>query len=232
MRINQKTLQYILLLAIAAIGFCSYKFGYENYTEKAAAAQKQNQNYEARLAELQGKVDFEYLYDEGIVEAEEISKETLAKYGPGNTPEKTIMMVTMLEKLCGVEISSISFNDSTPIFISEAVDDGENISGVELDKTFISINYLTTYQGLKDMMDFINDYAERMNVASFTAVYNQETGGLSGSMIINLYSVQDPDHEYVAPNISGVAIGTDNIFGTIDSLEDLESAEKGAETVE
>lgn len=221
MRINQKSLQYILLLAIAAIGFCSYRFGYTKFTEKAAAAELQNKSYEARLVELQSKVDSEELYEMGIAEAERVSKETLAKYGPGNSPEKTIMMITMLEKIGGMEISSIAFNDSTPIFVSEGVDDGENISTVELDKSFISINYLTTYQGLKDTMDFINSYAERMNVSSFTSVYNQETGGLSGSMVINLYSVKDANHHYEEPVISGVSLGTDNIFGTIDSLDDI-----------
>ena len=216
MKVNQKTLQYLLILLIAAIGFCAYRFGYTNFTEKAAAVELQNKAYQARIAELNAKIESEEIFDAGIVAADEVTKETLAKYGAGNTPEKTIMMITKLELAGDAEITSISFNDDTPLFVSTDTDEnGDPV--MEIDSTYIAINYTTSYQGLKDMMDFINNYGERMNVESFTATFNQETAGLSGSMVIDLYSVKDANHEYSAPSVGGVEIGTDNIFGTIDA---------------
>ena len=65
-------------------------------------------------------------------------------------------------------------------------------------------------------MDYINNYPERMNVNSFSAGYDQETGDLTGNMVINLFGVKDADHKYEEPYISGMMFGVESIFGNLD----------------
>ena len=101
------------------------------------------------------------------------------------------------------------------IFASNDVDENGNPT-IEMNSSFISIAYNTTYEGLKECMNYITSYKERMNVQSFSSNFNQENGQLTGNMIINLYGVKDADHKYSAPVIGGIEIGTDNIFGTVD----------------
>ena len=66
------------------------------------------------------------------------------------------------------------------------------------------------------MLSFIAEYTERMNVSTLSATFSSETGYLTGSANINLYSIAGTDKEYVSPVIGGVNIGTENIFGTIE----------------
>lgn len=215
MRINQKNLQYILLLLIVIIAACAYKFGYLTFSEKAEAVATENKVLEARLNELNEKETHRTEYAEVIANSDIKIAEILSKYGSGNTPEKSILFITKLEEAAKAEIPSVTFYDVQPSFISTAITE-EGLPKVVGYSTEMAISYTTTYKGLKKMIDFINGYNERMNVLSFTAVYNQETGGITGSMNIGLYSVSDANHAYVDPEASGVRLGTSNIFNSVD----------------
>ena len=228
MKLSQKHIQYILLLLIVVIGVCAYQFGYVKYIEKANAVKEENKQVEARINELNDKEAHREEWTKAIEQSENDIKKTLAKYGPGNTPEKSIMFVRSLEEAAGMQITTIGFNPNTTIFASDDVDENGNPK-VEMNSTTVSLAYNTTYEGLKECMNYITSYRERMNVASFTSNFNQENGQLSGNMIINMYGVKDADHKYVDPVIGGVEIGTDNIFGTIDlnSILDALTGEGG-----
>ncbi len=215
MKISQKHIQYILLLLIVVIAVCAYQFGYVKYIEKANAVKDENKTIEARINELNEKESHRTEWTDAIAQSEKDIKTILAKYGPGNSPEKSIIFVRNLEESAGIQVSNISFNTDSPIFVSSDTDESGNPK-VEMDTTYIGLSYATTYDGLKKCMDYINTHPERMNVANFTANFDQETGQLAGNMIINLFSVKDEDHKYQAPVVSGVELGTENIFGTID----------------
>ena len=213
MKISQKHVQYLLLLLIVLIAGGAYYFGYLGFIEKAESIKKSNIAVEARINELTEKEKNREEWNAGIARVDGDIKDVLAKYGPGNTPEKSIMFVRSLEEAADMRISNVSFNPDSSIFVSSDYDENGNPK-VEMDTTFISINYATTYDGLKACMKYINEYKERMNVSGFTASPNPETGEIGGNMVINLFSVKDADHVYEAPAVSGISLGTDNIFGS------------------
>jgi len=215
MKISQKHIQYILLLLIVVIAVCAYQFGYVKYIEKANKVKEENKTIEARIDELNSKEANRETWNQQIEQSEKNIKTILSKYGPGNTPQKSIMLVRSLEDASGMQVGTISFNPDTSLFVSSDLDENGNPK-VELDTTSIALSYNSTYEGLKAAMDFITSYHERMNVASFSSNFNQENGQLAGNMIINLYGVKDADHRYVDPVVGGIEIGTDNIFGTVD----------------
>ena len=212
MKIDQKRVQYILLLLILSIAGAAYYLGYMGYIEKAEQVKAENQAIEARIAELNEKESHRAEYERGISDLHDQINEILSKYGPGNTPEKSIMFVRGMEKAVNIEIPSVSFSADTPVFAGGGTDEYGNPK-VELDSTSIAFTYSTTYKGLKDCMDYINSYPERMNVNSFTASYTSEGDRVNGNMVLNLYSVKDEVHVYTDPTVGGVKIGTDNIFG-------------------
>ena len=212
MKITQKQMELVLLLLIVVIGVAVYRFGYYEFDEKTKQVESENKQLEQQIAALQVKQANKETYEKGIEDSEKLQKEVLAKYGPGNTPEKSIMMIRELEKKTDTRISSISFNPDTIIYTS-AQQDENGVPSVVAYTTQLALSYETTYDGLKKTMDYFNQSAERMNVANFTANYNQETGALSGNMQLNLYSVTDANHTYKDPSVYGVQIGTDNIFG-------------------
>ncbi len=216
MKISQKAIQYILLLLIVVIGVCAYQFGYVKYIEKANSIKSENQTIEARINELNEKESHRDEWNDGIEQADKDIKDILAKYGAGNTPEKSIMFLRSLEDAAEMTIPSVSFNEDNLIYASGDLNENGSPK-IEMKGTFLSLNYSdTSYEGLKTCMDFINNYHERMNVDAFSATRDQSTGLLAGNMVINLYSVTDENHVYTDPSVGGIDIGTDNIFGELD----------------
>ncbi len=211
-----KTYEYILLLAIVVIAVCAYRFGYVYYMDKTEAAKKETKDLNARIDELNNKIALKPVYEETIEAAEKAFDDTLFKYGPGNTPEKSIMFVTALEKATGGRVNTAAFSDDVPVFISSGTDENGNTLVTTFTNSLI-LNYEFSYEGLKKAMDFINGYPERMNVESFTASLNQETGLLNGTMTLNLFSAQAEGKDYVEPSIPAIKTGTDNIFGSIEN---------------
>ena len=161
---------------------------------------------------LEGSEQMPAAKDE-IKEAKTQIAEIADKYGTGNSAEKNIMFVRSLEKLTDSNIASLSFTDDEAVYISsrKGANGGPEIAAY---KSSMVINYELSYEELKNALNYIHNYPERMNVESLSASYNWETRLLSGSMTINLFAITGDDRAYEAPDIPGIKIGTDNIFGT------------------
>ena len=70
---------------------------------------------------------------------------------------------------------------------------------------------------MKDIFDYIYDHTNRMAVDNISLAYDINTGMLSATSMVNMYYVLGSDKQYSQQNLSGVGIGTDNIFGTIET---------------
>ena len=219
----------IALLLVAA----SYKFFYTADVEKADQLQSEINTLEVRKNELNEKVANRTRYESGITDSEDIIKTVLSLYGPGNTPEKTIMLVVDMCQKLGVEIPSVSFADNSLIYSSETLNENGEPE-IKIYKSGMAMNLTAGYTQLKKFMDYINTYPERMNVENFSASYDAGTGKLGLSLNVNMYSVEDKDHEYVAPVVEDIEIGTSNIFRTFEKPVEEETVEgaEGTEAVE
>lgn len=79
-----------------------------------------------------------------------------------------------------------------------------------------TLQFVTDYKGLKHAIKYLNTQTGRMTVDNVSASFDPETGNLSGSMVVNLYSMSNTGAEYQTPNAGNVRLGTKNIFGTIE----------------
>ena len=105
------------VIIIVLILLASYKFLYSPSIEKAETIEKENQQLEARKMELNNKIANKSMYQEGIDSSKKIIDSIFEKYGPGNTPEKTIMMIVDLCNMTGVSVNSISFSDAVSLYL-------------------------------------------------------------------------------------------------------------------
>lgn len=211
MKITEKTVELILLLLIVITATCAYRFGYMEYKEKTEKVEKENQVLETEVANLEQRVANKLNLIVANEKADAMIDRLLEPYGKGTTTEKTIARVVELQEKTGVEIPSISFNDATVIYASsvrnEAGDPMESISQANL-----AFSYGTSYEGLKEVMDFIENYKERMSVTTISASRSGENGYLTGNISLVMYNAIDERHKYEDPDIKGIAIGKDNIF--------------------
>lgn len=94
-----------------------------------------------------------------------------------------------------------------------------------------TINYIVTYEGLKRGIKNICVQPNRMSIEKVTVAFDETTGLLAGSTVVNMYCVPGQEgKEYVEPDFSSVMLGTDNIFGTVkiyseENLPDLEGTD-------
>ena len=217
----------IAVLVIAA----AYKFFYTEDIAKADQEQKKINELQVRIDELNEKNANRTRYESGIAESEDIIKTILTLYGPGDTPEKTIMLVVDMCNRIGINVPQVSFMEDSRVFASEE----QNEKGepkIQIFRSGMALNVNGGYTQIKKLMDYINSYPERMNVENFTESFDANTGRLNLTMNVNMYSVIDDNHVYVAPVIEDIEIGSTNIFRTmeINAEEEVAEGEESGET--
>ena len=208
-----------ILVIIAAV--LAYFYLYMPMVEQRKALEKENYDLDVRLITLKNMARDEDIYKMGINESSKAIKKVMNHYSAGNTPEKSIMMVDYMEKEVGLRFPNLGFTQPTLLstvqmpMVTETADGSYAIEyyDVNLLRETLSTNYACSYTQLKKLIDFINAYPERMNIDAITVTFDSENNGLKGNLTLNLYAVTGTGKEYTAPKISGLSIGSDNIFG-------------------
>lgn len=208
-----------ILVIIAAV--LAYFYLFMPLAEKRNTLLTENHDLDERLINLKNMAVDEDLFKIGINESNKTIKQVMNHYSAGNTPEKSIMMIDGLEQKVGIRLPNLSFSQPEVISTVKMPLVTENADGtytivyydVNLLRETLSTNYACTYEQLKKMIDYINAYPERMNIDSISVTYDSETNGLKGNVTLNLFAVTGTGKEYTEPNISGLSMGTENIFG-------------------
>ena len=194
-----------LVIAVASYALIFNPMKLENQeleTELAALKDK-----EAKLTELVDNFDY---YKNQIEVCKEISAEIETRFPSEVKPENEIMYAVELEDELEVEFSTLNYG--TPL---EIITEGQKADRYAY-CTSLSANYRATYKGLKDVILYTADQADRMVVDTVTASYDATTGNLVGNMTINMYTVAGTERVYEKPYVPAMNMGIDNIFGTIE----------------
>ncbi len=232
-----------LVIALLIVG-AAFKFFYLEDMNKIDVVQAEIDALQNRMNELNAKNANRAMYDEGIAQSQDIIDVVLAQYGPGNTAEKSLMMIVDLCKKTGISVSDITFIGDKLVYSSidesevetsgsetvvyDTISKGEDTEGYRIFKSGLSIQMTSGYTQLKKLTDYINSYPERMNAEVFTVKFNPEFGRLDVSMNVNLYSVVDKNHNYEAPVVEDIELSNKNIFKTLEIVTEEELAEEEA----
>ena len=227
MKGNEKNILIGAFVVAILVVVASWKFIYSADMEKMDQVQNEINTLQVRMDELNAKNANRAMYEAGITDSTNIIDTVLSLYGPGNTPEKSIMMIVDLCKKTGISVSDITFQENKLIYASE-VKEGSEKPETEIYQGALTMNLSSGYTQLKKLTDYINSYPERMNAENFTAAFNAEDGRLSVMMHVNLYSVSDKNHVYSDPVIEDIELSTTNIFKTAEYVAEEESDEKNA----
>ena len=77
----------------------------------------------------------------------------------------------------------------------------------------IGIRYEASYNGLKEMIAYVNAFQDRTTITQFSAAFDDATGKLTGEMTLNMYYITNTGKEYVPPVFDFMPKGVSNIFG-------------------
>lgn len=76
------------------------------------------------------------------------------------------------------------------------------------------INYYGSYNSLKDVINYVGDYSDRMTINSMNIEYDSTNDVYSGSLELYAYSVESAERDKRKIELNDVEIGVDNIFDT------------------
>lgn len=208
-KISKRDQSLLLLFAALAVLAISYFGIYQKNVQRALALQEENETLEKRVNELEEKVlEKDVIIADTAQKREKIAEITM-QFPEKVTTEKAIVLLDELEKKFDFTIHSEGFMMNGEYW--QGSKEGEEIKAF---CSTVNISYETTYQGLKQVLDYIKNYGDRMTVTNVTTAYSNETGELTGNMTIAMYSLLGEGQEYKEPVIGNIRYGINNIFRT------------------
>ena len=214
MKITKKIIAIGVVVLMVAATLLIYNFVFTPKQEETELVQQET----AKLSKREGELRSHFLslqrYRSGIEEEHQKQDIIIAHFPQTICEENEIMFIDNIEKTYDAFFTSLGYGHFTPF--AEFSNDVINSHLVAQNIT-LSGNYAGTYQGLKDIITYVNNQQERMIINNISASYDTTTGLLSGSMDFTMYVVNGSDRIYTEPFIEeDIRTGRHNIFGTME----------------
>lgn len=195
---------------VAVVLLIAFALVLSNYFSERQAHQAEVDKLQSNNHMLQDKVDANKEYEDVQDELEEASAQLMAsrlelyqKFPVEMKEEDQIMYVLYLEKIFGTEIF-FSFGQAQPMTVLK---DGAKVMGLTL-----TVNYQTSYDGFKDMIDYLATDSRVTSVQFAQIQYDAATDTAVGTVTLLLYLIDSDLLDYVSPEVNEPDTGKDNIF--------------------
>lgn len=195
---------------VAVVLLIAFAMVFSNYLSESQAHRAEMDKLEANNQALQNKVDANMKYEGVQDKLEDASAQLMAsrlelyqKFPVEMKEEDQIMYVLYLEKIFGTEIF-FSFGQAQPMTVLK---DGAKVMGLTL-----TVNYQTTYDGFKDMIDYLATDSRVTSVQFAQIQYDAASNTAVGTVTLLLYLIDSELLEYVSPDVNVPDTGKDNIF--------------------
>ena len=180
----------LVLLAVVMLG-ASYLYIFKPKQDETETVTAEADQLEIRKQDLESKKAHEAEYKQDIETFNKQFEEILAYYPSDLDQEDMIMFVKNLNKEegSGEEPFHVStFSLPTPSSFYTLGDGYECYTGA------YPLSYTGSYEGLKTYVDYLMNYAYRMNISSFSIAYDGESE-YSGSINMNAYCISGGDRD-------------------------------------
>lgn len=218
---------------------------YNPYIGKTEELESENQALLVALSKYQEIAENEVYYKETIQKYEEETKNIVREYAYGLSREDQVMYIANMKNRFSSVYRLNYFNMGTDQEIlydngnnEEAIVDttrNETVGYMEpqvVDNDIhmfvntIDTGYEVSYEGIKEMLDYINEVGVKRNITSMSLTFDSTSGLLAGSMSMNQYYLTGTDGVYSSTTIPTLQTGLENIFGTVDVDYDETEAEE------
>ena len=244
MKVKKSEIQLLIAVIGILIAVATYFLVYTKYNEKSDALESQNASLASQVATLQVLDERKADYIAATEKMRNYITAFENRYPADILPEDSIMMINTLEGMTRTTVASIAFGEGSEVAYAAAQTtdtaatdttsaDGSEASGTaavsspitteattyadtHMYEVPLSISIECTYNDFKGLIRYIYSLQERKSVHGISIGYNAETGMLSGSMNLSSYYLQGTDKIYTEPDISGVGLGVDTIFGNME----------------
>lgn len=134
------------------------------------------------------------------------------------------------EQIDNIEGTDSQAEENLQNALDAAVADQSSDSQVPvLYRTQVTLQFNGTYAELKKAVLYVADQSGRMTLDNVNASYDTSTGNLTGTIIVNIFSMSGTERTYTEPDAGSVAYGTDNIFGTVEQNAPAEASDQNTD---
>lgn len=225
--VNQKTLILETVFGLLVI-LMVYVFLYLPYLNKTDELEASNRTRNSELSILEAYYNNMSVYQADITQMQEQIQDMIAEYPADTREEDILMLASEMQKRNSIVYSTISMDETEGVYtIPQGTVAKVNMEGMDADLIFtrkraVYVND-TDYPNLKDCIQDILNSSQRIAIDNIVYVKNESTGNLEGNIELLFYSLVGTGKEYVAPEMSDYASGTENIFQSVSEEQTNES---------
>lgn len=153
------------------------------------------------------------------------AKEFVASIDGSTEEEIAEQNATMSEQANAQTQEQIDEIEGTDSQAAEELQNASDIAAAQADstsqtpvlyRTQDTLEFTGTYANLKDVVAYLAEQTGRLTVDNMNASYDTSTGYLTGSIVVNMFSMTGTGNTYTEPDAGQVAYGTSNLFGTLE----------------
>lgn len=224
--VNQKTLILETVFGLLVI-LMVYVFLYLPYLNKTDELEASNRTRNSELSILEAYYNNMSVYQADITQMQEQIQDMIAEYPADTREEDILMLASEMQKRNSIVYSTISMDETEGVYtIPQGTVAKVNMEGMDADLIFtrkraVYVND-TDYPNLKDCIQDILNSSQRIAIDNIVYVKNESTGNLEGNIELLFYSLVGTGKEYVAPEMSDYASGTENIFQSVSEEQTME----------
>lgn len=196
-------LAVLMIMAALPIFFLGYLREKKAFEAEQSQMKAQISSLQATIAENMRYADVQEQIPEAAAALEESRLALYEKFPTELREEDQIMYVLYLEELFETEIS-FSFGTVAPV---RMLSDGAVLEGLTL-----TVNYETTYQGFKEMIDYLATDSRITSIQYATVDYDSENDTATGTLTLLCYIMDSDLLEYEEPDVNEPQTGKDNIL--------------------
>lgn len=212
----------------------------------------ETENAQNKINEYVAKFPSDVKEENGIVLAQNIenslgmqisnvgiaTKEFVASIDGSTEEEIAEQNVTMSEQANAQTREQIDEIEGTDSKAAEELQNASDIAAAQTDstsqtpvlyRTQDTLEFTGTYANLKDVVAYLAEQTGRLTVDNMNASYDTSTGYLTGSIVVNMFSMTGTGNIYTEPDAGQVAYGTSNLFGTLEKAAAANAAQTSEE---
>ncbi len=227
----------LVLFTVLVLGGV-YLYVFKPNMEDKKSIESEVESLEARYNDLKAKDANRDQYLQEIESNEVAFDEVIAYYPATLDQEISVMFIKGIEKDKGnlkFDVNSVGLGQPQVFYnLGSTTTDpvtGKTVAGEGGYTCYTAsfpISYEGSYEGLKDFMDYIQNYKYRMNISSVNIAYNSVDEIYSGSVSLNAYCVSGGDRVADTVNVD-MEKGVYNIFHGGAGAADVNSSKYDAD---
>ena len=212
----------------------------------------ETENAQNKINEYVSKFPSDVKEENGIVLAQNIenslgmqisnvgiaTKEFVASIDGSTEEEIAEQNETMSEQANSQTREQIDEIEGTDSKAAEELQNASDIAAAQADstsqtpvlyRTQDTLEFNGTYANLKDVVAYLAAQSGRLTIDNMNASYDTSTGYLTGSIVVNMFSMTGTGNIYTEPDAGQVAYGTSNLFGTLEQAAAANAAQTSEE---